>query len=200
MKNLINVNDVASVYSGKSNTCYCGCAGTYSYNPQHVVYSSKSRGYEVLPEEVNLKRVTSIVRKLNKNITDVHDVDDKIFTLQVGNHDYTVYLKDDKEEQSEELKKTIERKVNTAKLVQKFNKEYAHSLVYLHLTDSESTSFQIHFRMNDEFVDSAIYDRGNAVIYPSKAIYQAIQDIAYTVVPQSKINWNNTGSIGWFNF
>lgn len=200
MKNLINVNDVASVYSGKSNTCYCGCAGTYTYNPQHVAYSSKSRGYEVGPEEVNLKRVTSIVRKLNKNIADVHDVDDKIFTLQVGNHDYTVYLKDYSEEKAAAKEQKDTRRENTVALVEKFNAAYPNSTVYLRLTDSDSDSFQVHFRFADQFVDSSIYDRGNAIIYASKELYETVQAIAYTIVPNKKMEWNNTRSIGYFGY
>jgi len=96
--------------------------------------------------------------------------------------------------------KHLQRKIDTAKIAQKFNKEYSHSLVYLQISGEDQTAFQIKFRVHDEFVDSGIYDRGNAVIYPSKALYEAIQDISYTVVPNAKLNWNNTGTIGWLPY
>ncbi len=92
-----------------------------------------------------------------------------------------------------------DREFNAALLVGSFNTQYSKSIVYLRLTDSTSNSFQIHFRFTDEFVESSIYDRGNAVIYPSEAVYTAIQELAWTIEPHSKIIWNNTQTIGWFS-
>src|ERR1035437_3145597 len=201
MKNLIDVNEVSCVYSGKSNTCYCGCAGKYSYNPAHVEYSSKNRGYAVTSEEIDIKVVKRIVAKLNKNRDQVvGTAEDLHFTLKVGNHDYTVYLKDDKEERAEAFNQKVARKLSTTTLVEKFNATYPDSTVYLTLNGDDSDSFQVHFRFRDQFVDSSIYDRGNAIIYASKELYETVQEIAYTIVPMKKINWNNTRSIGWFAY
>lgn len=193
----ININDVASVYSGKSNTCYCGCAGTYSYNPDHVEYSSKHRGYAVGPEEVNFKTVRRIVNKLNKNLSDVTAIDHLIFTLQVGNHDYTVYLRDYSEEKKAEELKSLDRMVATKALVEKFNDQWKDSgVVYLKLVDNDSDSFQVHFRLRYPFVDSESYDEGSAIIYPHDSLYAEIQKLA----GDRKVQWNNTRTIGWLAF
>jgi len=89
-----------------------------------------------------------------------------------------------------------DRQADAAALVLAFNTENKDSVVYLKLTDSDSDSFQIHFRLNDPFVEHEIYDRGNAIIYPSKAVYAEIQRLAGT----KRISWNNTASIGWLSY
>ena len=87
--------------------------------------------------------------------------------------------------------------MTTKQLVAEFNAKYPTSVVYLKLHDeSESRSlpaFQIHFRFQDRFVEHSIYDRGNAIIYPSEALYEEIQKLA----GDQKVTWNNTQSIGW---
>jgi hypothetical protein len=99
------------------------------------------------------------------------------------------------------IKEHLDRQANTAMIVYRFNNLYNHSLVYLHSSGEDRTAFQIHFRIQDEFIDGGIYARGNAVIYPNKAVYEAIQDIAWSVVPSTqKLHWNNTGTIGWLPY
>jgi hypothetical protein len=75
------------VYSGKSETCYCGCAGTYWYSEMAIGR---------ITEEVSLAKVKRIVNKLNKYVSDVTYIPgtpEDIYTLTVGKHDWTVYLK-----------------------------------------------------------------------------------------------------------
>jgi hypothetical protein len=192
----INVNDVASVYSGKSHTCYCGCAGTHTYNPAHVEWAGKNRGYAIESTEVNLKTVKRIVNKLNKSFSELSVIDDKIFTLTVGNHDYTVYMRDYSEEKRALALKESDRAAASALIVKEFNELHPMSAVYLKLVDeSTSAAFAVHFRFNDPWVDSSIYDRGNAIIYPSEAVFEQIQKLAGDI----EVNWNNTRSIGWLN-
>jgi hypothetical protein len=84
MDKLIKLNRVKQVYSGKSNTCYCGCSGTYWY-------PNIETGYEPF---VSLSKVKRIVNKLNKNAADViylKGTDEDIYTLTVGKHDWTAY-------------------------------------------------------------------------------------------------------------
>jgi hypothetical protein len=99
------------------------------------------------------------------------------------------------------IKEHLDRQANTAMIVYRFNNLYNHSLVYLHITGEDRTAFQVHCRIHDEFIDSGIYDRGNAVIYPNNALREAIQEIAWSVVPSTqKIHWNNTQSVGWLPY
>ncbi len=84
----------------------------------------------------------------------------------------------------------------TADLVLKFNTKFKDSVVYLKLIeDSAAGAFQIHFGFKDPLVQSEIYDRGNAIIYPSDLVYKEIQKLA----GKTKVSWNNTGSIGWLS-
>ena len=84
----IKLSRVLQVYSGKSEECHCGCAGTYWYPniEEHPIL-----------EDVSLAKVKRIVNKLNKNAADVtciHGTDgEEIYTLTIGKHDWTVYLK-----------------------------------------------------------------------------------------------------------
>jgi len=79
----IKLNRVEKAYSGKSHECYCGCSGKYWYPTEEHPYS----------EEVSLAKVKRIVNKLNKNAADVTSVNGEIYTLTIGKHDWTVYLK-----------------------------------------------------------------------------------------------------------
>jgi len=198
---MININDIECVYSGKSDTCYCGCAGKYFYNPDYVKQASKSRGYEVTSDEVDFKTVRRIVNKLNRNFSNVEVMDNatknaKIYILRVGNHDYTAYAIDRTEEKLQAAAKEKNRKEATQLLVDTFNKKHEASIVYLRVdNESDYGTFQIHFKMRDNFVDGDIYDRGNAIIYTSDALYEEIQKLAGDI----KVNWNNTRSIGWLS-
>jgi len=100
--------------------------------------------------------------------------------------------------QAELENRGIERLVETKRIIDTFNKENKKSVVVLRLIneDTLSAAFQIHFRFKDKFVDTSIYDRGNAVIYPSEEVYKEIKRIA----GKQEVNWNNTASIGWLSF
>lgn len=49
----ITFESILQVYTGKANTCCCGCAGKHTYTSRYQNESSISRGYPVLPEEVD---------------------------------------------------------------------------------------------------------------------------------------------------
>lgn len=63
----IDLDRVASVYSGKPGKCCCGCSGKHTYASKHREWSSETRGYLVADFEVNDKTVAKIVAKLNAN-------------------------------------------------------------------------------------------------------------------------------------
>lgn len=88
------------------------------------------------------------------------------------------------------------RILESKKLVNAFNKKHKKSVVYLKLIANDSGSFQIHFRFNDKFIDSRVYDEGTAYTYVTDALYEEIQALAGNKI----INWNNSGSIGWLAY
>lgn len=90
----------------------------------------------------------------------------------------------------------------SVKLVKQFNDKFKGSIVYLKLTDEDSenslhSAFQLHFNLNhDKLVESDIYNRGNAIIYPSEVVYKEIEKLA----GKAKVSWNNTATIGWLSY
>lgn len=62
----IDISKIVKVYSGKPG-CMCGCVGKYSYNPEHRDLGSERRGYDVKDEEVSLRSVKIIAKKVLTN-------------------------------------------------------------------------------------------------------------------------------------
>jgi hypothetical protein len=62
----LNVEHVASVYSGRNGKCCCGCAGKHSYASRHRFWASSNRGYAVDSNEVSDRSVKTIVNKMMK--------------------------------------------------------------------------------------------------------------------------------------
>lgn len=88
----VDISKVKKVYSGKSHTCYCGCAGKYYYPNHDLEAAGKARGYEIRPEEISDTQVKRIVNKINKNLDQCTNYDDHLVVVQIGNHDYTAYF------------------------------------------------------------------------------------------------------------
>lgn len=88
----IQLHRVESVYSGKTGNCYCGCSGKYWYpDAETAAYpDAKTATYS---DFVSLPKVKRIVNKLNRNLDQLTAIDDRVFTLTIGHHDWTVYLK-----------------------------------------------------------------------------------------------------------
>lgn len=63
----VTVDDVMSVYSGRANTCCCGCAGKHTYNSKHIHTATRDRGYKVRPEEVCDRTVKRILNWMKRN-------------------------------------------------------------------------------------------------------------------------------------
>lgn len=65
----ITVDQVMKVYSGKPDTCCCGCSGTYRVNSQHLAMANANRGYDYNePGDVNDKQVRKVVNLINQNL------------------------------------------------------------------------------------------------------------------------------------
>lgn len=81
---------VRSVYSGRIG-CMCGCKGKHRYNPKHQVEASADRGYPVTDEDVSIRSVKNILKKvMGFDSTQVQD--GYILHTQVDGRQYAVYL------------------------------------------------------------------------------------------------------------
>ena len=99
----IDVSKVKMVYSGRADTCRCGCAGTYYYSEPYVQQCSDERGYAVRAEKVNERMVRKVVNWLN-----AHKDECQVWGNSLGNRgevivnayfspvrEYTAYIDDD---------------------------------------------------------------------------------------------------------
>jgi hypothetical protein len=62
----IDIQNISSVYSGKSGACCCGCKGKHTYASTHQEWAGTHRGYAVRDDEVNDRTVKLIVNKILK--------------------------------------------------------------------------------------------------------------------------------------
>lgn len=92
--NLVNYDRVSSVYvSRHPHACMCGCSGNYFYFSKNAEASSKGRGYEVTSDEINDAKVKRVINKMIKNAhLGIEVLDDYIFTVIIGQTQYTMYL------------------------------------------------------------------------------------------------------------
>ena len=88
---MIDINKVASVYSGEKGYCCCGCAGKHTYASQHRQWASDNRGYLVKDEEINDSVVKRIVNKIEKNNPQIYR---NMITAVIGKKLYVAYFKD----------------------------------------------------------------------------------------------------------
>ena len=87
----LTLDNVASVYSGKRNTCCCGCAGKHTYASALRDEASKSRGYEVRDEEVNDRTVKMIFNKFMKN--KFEKIAETCYSYETDTRLYVIYMK-----------------------------------------------------------------------------------------------------------
>lgn len=90
---IVDAAEVLSVYSGKDSKCCCGCSGKHYYAAAKVAAASKSRGYEVTPDEVNDRMIKKVVGIINKadDVDDERDAHGFVSTV-IGSRLYVVYL------------------------------------------------------------------------------------------------------------
>lgn len=62
----IDINTIASVYSGVDGACCCGCKGNHRYSSAFRTQAGKARGYEVTAEEVSDRSVKLICGKIDR--------------------------------------------------------------------------------------------------------------------------------------
>jgi hypothetical protein len=90
----IKFEDILKAYTGKPDRCMCGCSGKYTHTEINRALASKGRGYEVDDDEVNDKRVRTILKKiLNQPTGKIENDNNKIFSTVIGKTQYTLYLK-----------------------------------------------------------------------------------------------------------
>lgn len=94
----IRIEDVLKAYSGKPDTCMCGCAGTYSYPKLRQKEGGEDRGYPVNDNEINDKRIKTIFNKFYnedgiKIEVIIGDDGEYVFTKVIGKTQYTLYVK-----------------------------------------------------------------------------------------------------------
>ena len=93
----IEQENVMSVYSGKADSCRCGCSGKYYYSSNMVGEASEHRGYEVRADEVNDGMVKRVVAWMNahKDETEViFDRDTVIINAYFSPvREYTIYAR-----------------------------------------------------------------------------------------------------------
>lgn len=92
----IRYEDVAAAYIGRAGLCMCGCSGTYYYTTANKAYASKDRGFTIQEEKINEDKVKEVflrvAKAVSKDIHDVENIDNYIFTVEVGKMQYTLYL------------------------------------------------------------------------------------------------------------
>ena len=64
---VVDADDVISVYSGRDRACCCGCSGKHSYASKYRAYAGRHRGYKVQDNEMSDLTVKRIVGKINKS-------------------------------------------------------------------------------------------------------------------------------------
>lgn len=91
----LELKDINCAYIGKPNECMCGCSGEYFYTKANQEKSGKNRGYKVSDEEVDERKIQTVLVKMIKNAEkgiEVLDLGDRyIFTLILGSKQYVIY-------------------------------------------------------------------------------------------------------------
>lgn len=95
MTKQIELEKVASVYSGKSDKCCCGCSGKHTYASAHKEWASSHRGYAVMDEEVNDRVVRLHVAKINNHLNETEDLGECVSWDNGEGRVYVAYLKEE---------------------------------------------------------------------------------------------------------
>ncbi len=86
----IQINQVASVYSGQAGKCCCGCSGNHRYATAHRIWAAIHRGYEIDDDEVSDRSVKIVVGKITR--AEKIKVDGDVISAEVNGRVYIVYL------------------------------------------------------------------------------------------------------------
>ena len=89
----ITLDQVNTVYVGTPGKCMCGCSGDYAYTEVGRAKSGEKRGYEVQDDEVSDRKVKARINRMRKNqALGIEVLKDYIFTIIIGNRQYSLYL------------------------------------------------------------------------------------------------------------
>jgi len=96
----IDPDRILTIYLGVPEKCMCGCSGDYAYNPLHVDFAGKNRGYPVTPDEVKPR---SLKARLKRFLSDEsrpqiiperngHGIILTKYVGEVGDKQITIYM------------------------------------------------------------------------------------------------------------
>ena len=86
----VTLSNVRSAYSGKVGRCCCGCSGKHVYQERTRELASKWRGYSVDDDEINEKKIASILKKIQNDPQSY--AEDNHIALETERKLYIVYL------------------------------------------------------------------------------------------------------------
>ena len=86
----VTLSNVRSAYSGKAGRCCCGCSGKHVYQERTRELASKRRGYSVNDDEINEKKIASILKKIQNDPQSY--AKDSYIALEIERKLYIVYL------------------------------------------------------------------------------------------------------------
>ena len=89
----MKLENVSSVYVGKSGKCCCGCSGTHWYATEHKDWATKDRGYEVTQDELNDDKIKRVFNKIVKNQDNLEYTTKNFTSFDTGSTLYIVYFK-----------------------------------------------------------------------------------------------------------
>jgi hypothetical protein len=92
----LNTQNITRVYNGKIG-CMCGCNGKYSTNPAYREEVGTWRGYPVSDEEVSLRSVKIIAKKVLSNPNAIKEGNYFYVEDRVANRIQVVYFKEGSE-------------------------------------------------------------------------------------------------------
>jgi hypothetical protein len=93
----LTVENVRSVYSGKTGKCFCGCSGNHWYRSDLREEAGKDRGYAIGDDEVSDREVLRVLRMVQAH-EDTAAVEEgrggsALVAVEIGKRTYVVYLR-----------------------------------------------------------------------------------------------------------
>ena len=93
---VVDVDDVISVYSGKTGACCCGCSGKHSYASKYRARGGAARGCKLQDSDISDLTVKRIVGKINRSCMSepqTTSLREQYMTAVIGKRLYIAYFK-----------------------------------------------------------------------------------------------------------
>jgi hypothetical protein len=92
----IAFEDIRTIYLGRADRCYCGCAGTYRYTtfqPPDYSWQGKVNDSAVRQRKTRMLRIAAAGAKIQK-LPALGAMGETLYTIEFGNHmALTMYVK-----------------------------------------------------------------------------------------------------------